>query len=64
MTQDRTIEVHECPFGGRFIVVFMPRSIAWPSLEFRTYPEALACAEARHAAHGWPIIDKTEAAHG
>lgn len=58
------IVIGECVFGGRFVVTFEPRSIAWPSLEFRTYPDALACAQARHAAHGWPIEDKTEAAHG
>lgn len=57
---DRSIHIDACVFGGRYIVSFEPRSIAWPSLEFRTYEEALGCAEACGAAHGWPIIDKTE----
>jgi len=61
---DRSIIISECVFGGRFVVSFEPRSIAWPSLEFRTYGEALSCANARHSFHGWPVIDKTEAAHG
>ena len=60
---DRII-ISECVFGGRYVVTFEPRSIAWPSLEFRTYPEAMACAQARNEAHGWPIEDQTEAAHG
>lgn len=60
---DRSIHIDACVFGGRYIVSFEPRSIAWPSVEFRTYEDALACAEARHAAHGWPIIDKTEGLH-
>ncbi|MFB0875328.1 MULTISPECIES: hypothetical protein [unclassified Sphingobium] len=59
-----TIVMSECVFGGRYVVTFEPRSIAWPSLEFRAYPDALACARARSAAHGWPIIDKVQAAHG
>lgn len=60
---DRII-ITECVFGGRYVVTFEPRSIAWPSLEFRAYPDALACAQARHEAHGWPIVDRSEAAHG
>lgn len=58
------IIIGECVFGARYVVTFEPRSIAWPSLEFRTYSEALACAQARHEVHGWPIIDKTEGNHG
>lgn len=57
------IVINECVFGGRYVVTFEPRSIAWPSLEFRTYGEALACAEARQEAHGWPITDKTGGRH-
>lgn len=60
MTDQRTITIGAYVFGGRYVVTFEPRSIAWPSLEFRTYGEARACADARHAAHGWPVIDKTE----
>jgi len=56
----RTIHINACVFGGRYVVSFEPRSIAWPSMEFRTYAEALGFAEARQNAHGWPIIDKTE----
>ena len=56
---ERAITINECVFGGRFVVSFEPRSIAWPSLEFRTYPEARACADARQKAHGWPITDRT-----
>ena len=56
---ERTMEIHACPFGSRFILVFMPRSIALPSMEFRTHADALACANARKAAHGWAIMDKT-----
>lgn len=56
------IVISECVFGGRFVVTFEPRSIAWPSLEFRTYAEAKACADARHQAHDWPIEDHTGAA--
>ena len=57
---ERAIVINECVFGGRFVVTFEPRSVALPSLEFRTHSDALACAEARRDAHGWPIIDKTE----
>jgi hypothetical protein len=57
MTDERTITIGACVFGGRYVVSFEPRSIAWPSLEFRTYGEARACADARHAAHGWPVVD-------
>lgn len=57
---DRSIIISECVFGGRFIVSFDPRSVALPSMEFRTRLDALACANARHAAHGWPVIDKTQ----
>lgn len=56
----RSIIVTEGVFGGRFVLTFEPRSIAWPSLEFRTHAEALACARQRHAFHGWPIIDRTQ----
>lgn len=58
------IVINECVFGGRYVVTFEPRSIAWPSLEFRTHAEALSCADARHKAHGWPVIDKTGGDHG
>lgn len=58
---ERTITINECVFGGRYVVSFEPRSIAWPSLEFRTYADAHACALERHKAHGWPVIDRTEA---
>jgi hypothetical protein len=57
---DRSIHIGACVFGSRFIVTFEPRSIAWPSMEFRTYAEARACADARSAAHGWPVVDKTD----
>ncbi|MBA4092064.1 MAG: hypothetical protein C0494_15940 [Sphingobium sp.] len=60
MTEERTITIGACVFGGRYVVSFEPRSIAWPSLEFRTYDEAKASADARHIAHGWPIVDRTE----
>ena len=56
----RTIHINACVFGGRYVVTFEPRSIAWPSMEFRTYAEALACDDAHSKAHGWPIIAKTE----
>lgn len=59
----RTILIQACVFGGRYVVTFEPRSIAWPSLEFRSYDEAVACANAQHKAHGWPVIDKTEGQH-
>lgn len=58
------IHIRECVFGARWIVCFEPRSISWPSLEFRTFDEASACANARHNAHGWPIVDETGGAHG
>jgi len=64
MTDQRTITISECVFGGRYVVSFEPRSIAWPSLEFRNHDDALTCAEARHRAHGWPITDKTGGGHG
>lgn len=57
---ERTIHIDACVFGGRYVVSFEPRSVAWPSMEFRTYAEAMGCAEARSAAHGWLVIDKTE----
>ncbi len=60
MTDDRTITIGACVFGGRYVVTFQPRSVAWPSLEFRNYGEARACAEQRQVAHGWPIIDNTQ----
>jgi hypothetical protein len=60
MNEDRTITIGACVFGGRYVVSFEPRSIAWPSLEFRTYDEAKVCADVRHAAHGWPIVDNAE----
>ena len=53
------IIIRECVFGGRFIVTFEPRSISWPSLEFRTHGEAVKCANARRDAHGWEVIDQT-----
>lgn len=58
------IIILECVFGGRFILTFEPRSIAWPSIEFPTYGEAMACADAHHKAHEWSIVDLTEAQHG
>lgn len=61
---DRSIVINECVFGGRFIVSFEPRSVSWPSLEFRTRADALACARARQQAHGWHITDRTEASDG
>lgn len=61
---ERTITINECVFGGRFVVSFEPRSIALPSMEFRTHADALACANARQKAHGWAIIDNTGGAHG
>lgn len=61
---DRKIIISECVFGGRFIVSFEPRSIAWPSLEFRKLEDARACADARQKAHGWLVVDRTEADHG
>ena len=59
MTEERTITIAACVFGGRYVVTFEPRSVALPSLEFRTYGEARSCADQRHAAHGWRVIDKT-----
>lgn len=53
------IKIAKCVFGGRFVVTFEPRSISWPSLEFRTHGEAVKCANARHEAHGWEVIDQT-----
>ncbi|MDZ7895444.1 MAG: hypothetical protein U5M50_11095 [Sphingobium sp.] len=61
---ERTIHIRECAFGGRWIVAFEPRSIASPSLEFRSYGEAQARAHARMCGHGWPIVDETGGAHG
>lgn len=55
---DRII-ITKAAIGGRFVVTFEPRSIAWPSLEFRTHGEAVKCANARHEAHGWEVIDQT-----
>ncbi|KKW89420.1 hypothetical protein YP76_25430 [Sphingobium chungbukense] len=55
---DRII-ISRAAIGGRFIVSFEPRTIAMPSLEFRAHADAKRCADARHAAHGWPIIDQT-----
>lgn len=52
------IIIAECVFGGRFVVTFEPRSISWPSLEFRSHGEAVKCANARHEAHGWEVIDQ------
>ncbi len=54
------IIISECVFGGRYVTTFEPRSISWPSMEFRSYAEAKGCAEARHKAHGWPIEDRTQ----
>lgn len=54
----RTIIISECVFGGRFIVSFEPRSVALPSMEFRSHADARACAQARHQAHSWDVIDK------
>lgn len=53
------IIIDKAPIGSRFIVSFEPRTVAWPSLPFRDYGEAKRCAEARHVAQGWPIIDRT-----
>lgn len=61
---DRTITVNVCVFGGRHVVTFEPRSIAWPSLEFRTFKEAKTCADRHHIVHGWPVIDKTGGGNG
>ena len=61
---DRTILIRRWAFGGRYVVSFEPRSIAWPSLEFRTYSKALSCAQQHHRAHGWVIVDQAEATHG
>ncbi|RYM11020.1 hypothetical protein [Sphingobium cupriresistens] len=55
---DRII-IAKAAIGGRHIVTFEPRSISWPSLEFRTHDEAVRCAEARQKVHGWLIEDKT-----
>lgn len=61
-----SIVISKAPIGGRHVVTFEPRSISWPSLEFRTHGEAMRCAESRQKAHGWSIEDKTgeESAHG
>ncbi|AJR22514.1 MULTISPECIES: hypothetical protein [unclassified Sphingobium] len=53
------IVISKAAIGGRFLVSFEPRSVSWPSLEFRHHGEAKRCADARHAAHGWPVIDQT-----
>lgn len=53
------IIITKAAIGGRFVVSFEPRSISWPSLEFRDHAGAKACASARQAAHGWAIIDQT-----
>lgn len=63
MSNDRTITISECVFGGRYVVSFEPRSIAWPSREFRTYREAMGCADRHRIVHGWPVIDKTGGGH-
>lgn len=55
---DRII-ISKAAIGGRFIVSFEPRTISWPSLEFRTHDEAARCADSRHKAHGWPVMDQT-----
>jgi hypothetical protein len=60
MTEDRTITIGACVFGGRYVVSFEPRSIAWPSIEFRAYDAARTCADQHHADHGWPIIDDVQ----
>ncbi|SEQ48162.1 hypothetical protein [Sphingobium sp. YR768] len=54
-----SITITKAPIGGRYVVTFEPRSISWPSLEFRAHGEAMRCAEARRQVHGWPIEDKT-----
>jgi hypothetical protein len=54
-----SIIITKAAIGGRYVATFEPRSISWPSLEFRTHAEALRCAEARQDAHGWSIEDKT-----
>ncbi|WP_099185220.1 hypothetical protein [Sphingobium fuliginis] len=56
---DRII-ISRAAIGGRFIVSFEPRTVSWPSLEFRQHGDAKRCADARHATHGWLIIDQTE----
>ena len=47
-------------FGLPYTVTFEPRSISWPSREFRSHAEAKGCAEARSKAHGWPIEDQAK----
>ena len=64
MADDRTIHIRDCVFGSRFVVSFEPRSVAWPSIEFRTYAEARDCANARHSGHGWPIVDHADRGAG
>lgn len=56
---DRQIAIYPCPFGRKFIVTIEPRSIAWPSKDFRSFADASARAQALHDQHGWPVIDKT-----
>lgn len=56
---DRAITIGECVFGGRFVVTIEPRSIAWPSQEFRAFADADKHAQALSAHHGWPVINKT-----
>ncbi|KEQ53067.1 hypothetical protein [Sphingobium chlorophenolicum] len=53
------IVITKAAIGSRFIVSFEPRTVSWPSLEFRNHREAKSCAEARQAAHSWQIIDQT-----
>lgn len=53
------ITINSCVFGGRYIVTVEPRSVAWPSMEFRTFADANKHAQALGAHHGWPVIDQT-----
>ena len=56
---ERSITIEACVFGGRYAVTVQPRSIAWPSMEFRTHVDADKHAKALSAHHGWQVVDKT-----
>ena len=59
MTDSRSISIHSCVFVRRFVVTVEPRSIDWPSREFRSFADADKHAQVLQAHHCWPVVDKT-----
>lgn len=58
-SQERQIAIYPCPFGKKFVVTIEPRTIAWPSKDFRSFEDANKHAQALRAQHGWSVLDKT-----